>query len=46
MLERHASDVGKRRATQAEVARADAEFARRFAEVAKKFLEEKYEKPS
>lgn len=46
MLERHASDVEKRRATQAEVARADAEFARRFAEVAKKFLEEKYEKPS
>jgi hypothetical protein len=46
MLERHATDVEKRRATQAEVARADAEFARRFAEVAKKFLEEKYEKPA
>jgi hypothetical protein len=46
MLERHASDVEKRRATQAEVARADAEFARRFAEVAKRFLEERYEKPS
>lgn len=44
MLERHAADVEKRRATQAEVARADAEFARRFAEVAKRFLEEKYEK--
>jgi hypothetical protein len=46
MLERHAGDVEKRRATQAEVARADAEFARRFAEVAKRFLEERYEKPS
>jgi hypothetical protein len=46
MLERHAGDVEKRRATQAEIARADAEFARRFAEVAKRFLEEKYEKPS
>jgi hypothetical protein len=44
MLERHAADVEKRRATQAEIARADAEFARRFAEVAKRFLEEKYEK--
>ena len=40
MLERHVSDVKKRRATQAEVARADAEFSRRFAEVAKQFLEE------
>ena len=40
MLERHASDVKNRRATQAEVARADAEFTRRFAEVAKQFLEE------
>jgi hypothetical protein len=46
MLDRHASDVERRRATQAEVARADAEFARRFAEVARKFLEEKYEQPS
>jgi hypothetical protein len=46
MLERHASDVQQRRATQAEVARADAEFARRFAEVAKQFLEENYEKSS
>ncbi len=44
LLERHAADVEKRRATQADVARADAEFARRFAEVAKRFLEEKYEK--
>ncbi len=35
MLERHTSDVKNRRATQAEVARADAEFTRRFAEVAK-----------
>ena len=40
MLERHVGDVKKRRATQAEVARADAEFTRRFAEVAKQFLEE------
>jgi hypothetical protein len=38
MLERHVSDVQKRHATQAEIARADAEFARRFAEVAKQFL--------
>jgi hypothetical protein len=44
MLERHASDVKNRRATQAEVARADAEFTRRFAEVAKQFLEEDHEK--
>ena len=40
MLERHVDDVKKRRATQAEIARADAEFTRRFAEVAKRFLEE------
>lgn len=40
MLERHANDVQKRRATQAEVARADAEFTRRFAEVARQFLDE------
>ena len=40
MLERHTSDVQKRRATQAEVARADAEFTRRFAEVARQFLDE------
>jgi hypothetical protein len=46
LLERHVSDVEKRRVTQAEVARADAEFARRFAEVARRFLEEKYEKGS
>jgi len=43
MLERHSADMQKRRATQAEVARADAEFTRRFAEVAKQFLEENYE---
>ena len=43
MLERHASDVNKRRATQADVARADAEFAKRFAETAQKFLEDAYE---
>ncbi len=42
MLERHAKDIQKRRATQADVARADAEFARRFAEVAQKFLEDAY----
>jgi hypothetical protein len=46
MLERHVSDVEKRRATQADIARADAEFARRFAEVAKQFLEDSYEKTS
>jgi hypothetical protein len=46
MLERHTGDVQKRRAQQAEVARADAEFARRFAKVAKQFLEEAVEKPS
>ncbi len=40
MLERHVGDVKRRRATQAEIARADAEFSRRFAEVAKRFLEE------
>jgi hypothetical protein len=44
MLERHATDVKNRKATQAEVARADAEFTRRFAEVARQFLEEGYEK--
>ena len=44
MLERHASDVQNRRATQAEVTRADAEFARRFSEVAKQFLGEGSEK--
>jgi hypothetical protein len=44
LLERHAGDVERRRATQAEIARADAAFARRFAEVARRFLEEKYEK--
>jgi hypothetical protein len=44
MLERHTSDVSNRKATQAEVARADAEFTRRFAEVAKQFLEDGYEK--
>ena len=43
MLERHASDIQKRRATQSEVARADAEFARRFADAAKAFLEDAYE---
>lgn len=42
MLERHAEDIRKRRATQAEVTRADAEFARRFAAVAERFLEEAY----
>lgn len=42
MLERHADDINKRRATQADVTRADAEFARRFAEVAQKFLEDAY----
>ena len=40
MLDRHVDDVKKRRATQAEIARADAEFSRRFAEVARRFLEE------
>lgn len=40
LLERHADDVGKRKAIQSEIARADAEFTRRFAEVAKQFLEE------
>jgi hypothetical protein len=40
MLDRHVDDVKNRRATQSEVARADAEFARRFAEVARRFLEE------
>jgi hypothetical protein len=44
MLERHGDDVQRRRAQQAEVARADAEFARRFAEVAKQFLQEQYER--
>jgi hypothetical protein len=44
MLERHASDLKNRHATQAEVARADAEFTRRFAEVAKQFLEKGHEK--
>lgn len=39
MLERHVADVGKRRVTQADVARADAEFTRRFAEVARQFLD-------
>lgn len=43
MLEKHADDVAKRRATQNDIARADAEFARRFAEVAQKFLEDAYE---
>jgi hypothetical protein len=43
MLERHGPEVQRRRAQQADVARADAEFARRFAEVAKQFLEEHYE---
>lgn len=42
MLERHAQDIQKRRATQADVTRADAEFARRFAEVATKFIEDAY----
>jgi hypothetical protein len=42
MLERHAGNLQKRRATQAEVARADAEFARRFAAVAEKFIEDAY----
>lgn len=40
MLDRHVDDVKNRRATQAEIARADAEFSRRFAEVARRFLEE------
>ena len=35
--------LGKRRATQADVARADQEFARRFADAAKLFLEDDYE---
>ena len=43
MLERHAKDLGNRRATQSDIARADAEFARRFAEVAQKFLEDAYQ---
>ena len=43
MLERHAEDIGKRRATQSDVARADAEFARRFADAARLFLEDGYE---
>ncbi len=42
MLERHADDVNKRRATQTDIARADAEFAKRFAEVAQKFIEDAY----
>lgn len=42
MLERHAQDIGRRRATQADVARADQEFARRFAEAARMFLEDGY----
>lgn len=43
MLEKHAVDIGKRRATQADVARADAEFARRFADAARQFLEDSYD---
>jgi len=43
MLERHSTDIQKRRATQSEIARADAEFAKRFAEVAQKFLEDAYD---
>jgi dsDNA-binding SOS-regulon protein len=43
MLEKHAVDIQKRRATQTEIARADAEFARRFAEVAQEFLKDAYE---
>ena len=43
MFERHAEDIGKRRATQSDVARADAEFARRFADAARLFLEDGYE---
>ena len=43
MLERHESDVSRRRTTQLEIARVDAEFARRFAEVAESFLQEAYE---
>lgn len=43
MLEKHAVEIGKRRSTQADVARADAEFAKRFADAARQFLEDSYD---